>query len=318
MTVDIHGAAAALQGADNILLLTHCRPDGDTTGCAGALCRGLRKLGKTAYVLDNPEITARYARMIVPCAPPEGFTPQYVVTTDVADYTLFPANAKLYEGRVDLAIDHHPSNTGFGKKNLVRTEAGACAEIIYDILMALGIQLTPDIAESLYVGVSTDTGCFKFSNTTPHSHIVAAACLSVGIDGGELNRALFETKSKPRFEMERIVFDTMEILENGTLAIAMLWRADINRVGATLDDLDAISALTRQLEGVLVGVTLTENKDLTAKVSVRTTKEVNASAICKKLGGGGHFRAAGASMKCGMKEAREAVIQAAREQLHAD
>lgn len=317
MTVDVAGAAAALQGADNILILSHRRPDGDTTGCAGALCRALRQIGKTAFILENPEITKRYAPMIVPCYPTEGFQPQFVVSTDIAEEKLFPDTAEEFKGKVDLVIDHHRSNIGFGKKNLVRSDAGACAEVLYDVIMALGVKLTTDIAECIYIGVSTDTGCFKFSNTTAHTHAVAAACLTAGIDGGEINRALFETKTMPRFQMERIIFDTMEFCEDGAIAIAMLWRADIDRTGADMDDLDSIASLTRQIEGVQIGITLTENKDKTVKVSVRTTKEMDASAICRKCGGGGHIRAAGASFDCGMEEAKAAILAAAREQYHA-
>lgn len=317
MNVDVAGAAAALQGADDILILTHRRPDGDTTGCAGALCRALRQIGKTAYILENPEITKRYAPLIVPCYPPEGFRPQFVVSTDIAEEKLFPETAEDYKGKVDLVIDHHRSNIGFGEKNLVRPDAGACAELLYDVIMALGVNLTADIAECVYIGVSTDTGCFKFSNTTAHTHAVAAACLTAGIDGGEINRALFETKTMPRFQMERIIFDTMEFYEDGAIAVALLWRADIDRTGADMDDLDSIASITRQIEGVQIGITLTENKNGTVKVSVRTTKEMDASAICKKCGGGGHIRAAGASFDCGMEQAKAAILKAAQEQYHA-
>ena len=188
MIVSVAEAAAALQAHDDILILTHRRPDGDTAGCAGALCRGLRQIGKRAYFLENPEITKRYAPMITPCYPPEGFDPAYIVSTDIAEEKLFPDTAEQYKGRVDLVIDHHGSNNGFGEKNLIRADAGACAEVLYDVLAALGCRLTREIAECIYVGVSTDTGCFKFSNTTAHTHAVAAACLTAGIDGGEINR----------------------------------------------------------------------------------------------------------------------------------
>ena len=317
MTVDVAGAAAALQGADNILILTHRRPDGDTAGCAGALCRGLRQLGKTAYILENPEITKRYAPLIIPCYPTSDFNFAYIVSVDIAEEKLFPDTAEQDKGKVDLVIDHHRSNSGFGAKNLIRPDAGGCAEVLYDVLAALGVRFTRDIAECIYIGVSTDTGCFKFSNTTAHTHAVAAACLTAGIDGGEINRVLFETKSMPRFQMERIVFDTMEFFEDGAVAVALLWRTDIDRTGADMDDLDSIASLTRQIEGVQIGITLTENRDGTVKVSVRTTKEMDAAAICKKCGGGGHIRAAGASLDCGMEEAKAAILTAAREQFHA-
>lgn len=317
MTADVSQAAAALLAADDILILTHRRPDGDTAGSAGALCRGLRQIGKNAFILQNPEITRRYAPLIVPFYPPEGFAPQYVVSTDIAEEKLFPDTAEQYKGKIDLVIDHHGSNDGFGRLNLIRPDAGGCAEVIYDVLGAMGVRFTADIAECVYIGVSTDTGCFKFSNTTAHSHAVAAACLTAGIDGGEINRALFETKSRPRFEMDRIVFDTMEFYEGGAIAVAMLWRADIDRSGADMDDLDSIASLTRQIEGVQIGLTLTENRDKTVKLSVRTTKEMDAAAICRRLGGGGHVRAAGASFACGMDEAKEMTLRAAREQFYA-
>lgn len=317
MNVDVAGAAAALQAADDILIITHRRPDGDTTGCAGALCRGLRQIGKNACILHNPEVTKRYAPLITPCYPDEGFAPKYIVTTDIAEEKLFTENAAQYKGAVDLVIDHHGSNVGFGGRNLIRVDAGACAEVLYDVLMALGVKLTADIAECIYIGISTDTGCFKFSNTTAHTHEVAAACLAAGVDGGEINRVLFETKSMPRFQMERIVFDTMEFFENGAIAVALLWRRDIDRTGADMDDLDSIASLTRQVEGVQIGITLTENKDGTVKASVRTTKEVDASVICRKCGGGGHLRAAGASMDCGMEEAKRMILAVAKEQFDA-
>ena len=292
MIVHVAEAAAALQAHDDILILTHRRPDGDTAGCAGALCRGLRQIGKRAYILENPEITRRYAPMITDCYPPEDFNPQYIVSTDIAEEKLFPDTAEQYKGKVDLVIDHHGSNEGFGAKNLIRADAGACAEVLYDVLTALGCRLTREIAECIYVGVSTDTGCFKFSNTTAHTHAVAAACLTAGIDGGEITRALFETKSRPRFAMERLVFDTM-------------------------DDLDSIASLTRQIEGVQIGITMTEKADGTVRVSVRTTREMDASAICKRVGGGGHVRAAGASFTCGMDEAKAEMLRVAKEQFHA-
>lgn len=317
MIVHVAEAAAALQAHDDILILTHRRPDGDTAGCAGALCRGLRQIGKRAYILENPEITRRYAPMITDCYPPDDFNPQYIVSTDIAEEKLFPDTAEQYKGRVDLVIDHHGSNEGFGAKNLIRADAGACAEVLYDVLTALGCRLTREIAECIYVGVSTDTGCFKFSNTTAHTHAVAAACLTAGIDGGEINRALFETKSRPRFEMERIVFDTMEFHEDGAIAVAVLWRKDIDRVGADMDDLDSIASLTRQIEGVQIGITMTEKTDGTVRVSVRTTREMDASAICKRVGGGGHVRAAGASFTCGMDEAKAEMLRVAKEQFHA-
>lgn len=317
MMGSIEQAAKALLGAEDILILTHRRPDGDTTGCAGALCRGLRQLGKTAYILPNPDITARYADLIVPCYAPEDFTPAFVVTTDIADFGLLTENAKPYQDRLDLVLDHHRSNGMTAGVRVVRESAGANAEVVLDVLDAMGVTLDTEIATCLYVALSTDTGCFRYSNTTADTLRAAARCLEAGVDGGELNRKLFEVKSWARFQMERIVFDTVEFLRDGKIALALIRRADIEKTGADLDDLDSIASLTRQIEGVQVGITVTENKDGTCKISVRTTKEVDASAICAKCGGGGHLRAAGATLTCAPDEARDRILEAA-EQVYAE
>lgn len=310
-------AARALLGADDILILTHRRPDGDTLGCASALCMGLRTLSKRVYILQNPELTRRYAKLITPYYPPSDFIPAYVVCVDLADYGLFTTTAEPYRERIDLTIDHHRSNPGYAALNLITPEAGACAELIYDVLLECGVSLTKEIAEPIYIAVATDTGCFRYANTTPHTHEVAAACLATGLESGEWNRILFETKTHPRFEMERIIFETMEFFEAGKIALATLYRADIDRTGATPDDLDSIAALPRQIEDVQIGLTITENRDGTAKVSARTTKEVDSSALCAQFGGGGHLRAAGASFDS-LSEARTKVIAAACAVYHAD
>lgn len=134
----VEQTAALLRTFDNVLILTHVRPDGDTVGCAAALCAGLRALGRTAYLLPNPELTKTTAPYFAPYAAPEGFVPETVVSTDVATVSLLPENAKVYMGRIDLAIDHHPSFEHFGRANIVRPEAAACGELVYDILARLG------------------------------------------------------------------------------------------------------------------------------------------------------------------------------------
>ena len=136
--LSVREAAERLRSFDNVLILTHLRPDGDTVGSAAALCAGLRALGKTAYLLPNPELTDTTAPYFLPYAAPEGFAPERIVSVDIATTALFPENAKPYVGRVDLAIDHHPSFEHFGRENYVRPSAAATGEIIYDLLAQLG------------------------------------------------------------------------------------------------------------------------------------------------------------------------------------
>ncbi|MBE6996523.1 MAG: phosphoesterase RecJ domain-containing protein, partial [Ruminococcaceae bacterium] len=193
--------AALLRTFDNVLILTHIRPDGDTVGCAAALCAALRALGKTAYLLPNPGLTDSTAPYFLPYAAPEGFAADKVVSTDIAATGLFPENAKPYIGRVDLAIDHHPSFEQFGRENIVRPEAAACGELMYDILTELG-PITAEIALPLYVAVSTDTGCFAYANTTARTHAVAAELLTCGIDYKTVNKVFFRTKTRKRLALE--------------------------------------------------------------------------------------------------------------------
>ena len=140
--------AALLRTFDNILILTHVRPDGDTVGCAAALCAGLRSLGKAAFLLPNPELTDTTAPYFRPYEAPEGFTPDKVVSTDIATVGLFPENARPYAERVDLAIDHHPSYEGFATASCIQSDKAAAGEIVYALVCALGV-MTPKIATAL-------------------------------------------------------------------------------------------------------------------------------------------------------------------------
>lgn len=316
MNITAKEAAKALQNADDILILTHRRPDGDTAGSAGALCRGLRALGKTAYILENPEITNRYANLITKCYNEKEFNEKYIIAVDIAEESLFTENAAQYKGKINLVIDHHRSNPFFGEQNLVIPEAGACGEVVYAVLSEMGVALTKDIAECIYVAISTDTGCFRYSNTTVQTLHTAAACLAAGIDGGEINRRLFEIKTHARIGMECRVFSGMEFYQEEKIALAQIFRKDIEETNADMDDLDAIAALPRQVDGVQIGITLTENKNGTVKASVRTTKEMDASKICAAVGGGGHLRAAGASFSCGMEKAKALILKAAEDEYH--
>lgn len=302
--------AEALLGQDRFLILTHRRPDGDTTGGAGALCLALRKLGKTAYTAPNHGVTRRYSSHIEPYYPPEDFAPGCIVAVDCAAPDMLPPEMESYADRVDVVIDHHGSNPGFGRVNLVGGHYAACAEIICEVIEAMGVELDMDIARGIYVGASTDTGCFKFSNTTSNTHLVAAKCLDAGVDGGEINRALFETKSRARYEIERILFGSMAFYHEGKVAVALIRLEDRRRTGADWDDLDAIAGIPRQIEGVEVGLTFTELESGETKVSVRTTKEVDAAAICMQVGGGGHLRAAGATLSCPSEEAIQRMLDA--------
>lgn len=301
--------AALLQSFDNILILTHVRPDGDTVGCAAALCASLRALGKTAYLLPNPELTDTTAPYFAPYAAPAGFVPDKVVSTDIATLGLLPENAKVYAGRIDLAIDHHPSFEHFGKANIVRPEAAACGELIYDILAALG-PITPELALPLYVAVSTDTGCFAYANTTARTHAVAAALMRTGIDYQTVNKVFFRTKTRKRMQLEGAMLSACEFYDRDRVAVLSVPMSLMERFQATESDAEDLSALGGQIQGVDCAVTMRELRPNVWKLSVRTGARVNATNVCRLLGGGGHAAAAGATVEAPWPEAKRRILEA--------
>ena len=194
---------------DNFVILTHRRPDGDTIGSAGALCLGLRQLGKTAFVLTNEQFTPRFDPFLdgLVCeALPAGAT---VISADIASEGLLSFDAVRMGLTPVCAVDHHGSNS-LACPKLVEADKAACGEIIHAILLELGVTVTKRIAECLYVAISTDTGCFKFSNTTSNTHRTAAALIEAGADVYPINKLFFDTKSFSRLRLEAKLTETME------------------------------------------------------------------------------------------------------------
>ena len=303
-------AAELLRRQDNILILTHRRPDGDTIGCAVGLCAALRELGRTAWVLPNPDATALFTPYLEGYLAPDGFSPDFVVSVDMAGRGLFPDNARCWlEKGVDLAIDHHGSNEGFGRENCVDPGRAACGELIYDIVRQWG-PVSPAAALPLYLAVSTDTGCFAYSNTTSGTHRVAAALMDTGIDYCGVNKRHFRTKSFKRLRLESMITAEMELFDGGTVAIAAVTLDMMKALDAHEEDAEDIAAFAGQVEGVETAVTIRELEGGECKLSVRTTGGLNASAVCARLGGGGHAAAAGCTIPGGVEEARAAILDA--------
>lgn len=310
MTVlTLRQTAERLRSFDNVLILTHLRPDGDTVGSAAALCAGLRALGKTAYLLPNPELTDTTAPYFLPYAAPDGFVPEKVVSTDIATVQLLPENAKPYADRVDLAIDHHPSFQYFGRENYVRALAAATGEIIYDILATLG-PVTAEMALPLYVAIATDCGCFAYNNTTAYTHAVATALLRTRIDFQAVNKTFFRTKSRKRLALEAAMLSGIEYHDHERVAVLSVPLSLIAQVGASETDAEDLSALGGQIEGVDCAVTMRELRPDVWKFSLRTGPRVNATRACALLGGGGHAAAAGCTVEAPLEEAKRRMLEA--------
>ena len=302
--------AQYLLSHDNFCILSHRRPDGDTTGSSAALCLGLRSLGKKAYVLHNEEVSARFAWLH------EGLTKESVeagdtvVSVDVASPGMLPKSFEHLLGNIALRIDHHSSATSFTDCELVDGGSASCAELVWDVLEAAGVAMDQKIAEAVYVGVSTDTGCFRYSNTTAHTFAVAAECAKAGARIYELNQELFETNTLGRLRMQAWIMDHMKLLKGGEMAIVAIPKAVEEEIGVTGDDMDNISSFPRTVAGVCVAATLRETAEGDTKISVRAVPGYDATRVTEIFGGGGHKGAAGASMKMPIAEATEALEKA--------
>ena len=309
----IKEAAAWLGSHDRYLILTHKCPDGDTIGCAAALCRGLRGLGKTANICPGTGETHLFTPYLEGLLAPEGFQPETVVSVDIAARGLFTDTGKpCLERGIDLAIDHHPSQEFFAKETCLDASRAACGEIIYEILQELG-QVNAETALPLYVAVSTDTGCFQYGNTTADTHRVAAALMDTGLDVFPLNKRHFRTKTWARLQVERLIVERMHRYEEGKIAVAPVSLSLLDEAGATEEDMEDIAAFLGQIEGVETSITIRELADGGCKLSVRTSGGLNATKVCAILGGGGHAAAAGCTVDMGLKGAEEQILAAIRQ-----
>lgn len=309
-------AAELFRGAGRVLILCHQFPDGDTLGSACALCRGLRQLGKRAAVRCSDPIGPKFAYLFRDL-PDDAFEPDLVVTADVADRSLLgePLLSR-WGARVGLSIDHHRASAPFAAHLLTDRSAAAACELVFSLFKQLGIPIGKQTADALYTGITTDTGCFRYANTTPRTHRIAAELMEDGADSVEIDRAMFETKSRARLALERDVLDAARFVSDGRIAVLRVTEAEIRKTGAAEDDLDGIASLSRAIAGVQIGITLREKTDGGIRVSMRARPPADASEICREFGGGGHRGAAGCTLPPPIGTAEKDITAAAERYLN--
>lgn len=289
--------AEILKKSDNILIVCHKRPDGDTLGSAFALYHGLSSMGKTCQVTCFDKVTPKY-QFLTGGKESLDFTiePSLVVSVDCASKEMIDSNIIEKYG-VGICIDHHSINGDYAKYTYVEPLSAAAGEIIFNLLNLLNVNITKTIADCLYTALSTDTGCFKYSNTTSRTLEIASKLLDCGADNKTLNKHLFETVTMAQFEIEKKAFETLKFYFDGRIATIKITQKMLKEAGAGLDDIDNISSLPRQIEGVWVALTFRENLDGSIKVSARSGEEVDSAKLCSEVcGGGGHKRAAGGTL----------------------
>ena len=298
--------AAWLGEHDDYIIISHRRPDGDTLCSGAALCSALRRAGKRAWCFDNPETTDTYRPFVAPYLAPEGLSPSTPVTVDVASEGLFPAGIST---PVPLAIDHHPSNSRFAENLCLAAERSSCGELVMEIIKALCGSMTAGEANLLYAAVSTDTGCFQYSNTNAATLRAAAELVECGAENSALNTLLFRTMSRARMALEGRMLTGMRYFKDGRISVNIVTQAMLDECGADENDCDDLAGIAGKAKGSLISLTIREVAE-GSKVSARSKPGINVSDVCAVYGGGGHAMAAGVTLNCGVEEALELMLRA--------
>ena len=307
--MNLYDISVFLREHNNYEILTHNYPDGDTLGSGYALCIALQQLGKNARVI-TAKLPPKF-EYLTEGVEEQDFTADYIISTDVAADSLLAPNMEKYLGKIDICIDHHGSNSVTAKEKFVDKYAAANCEIIYKLLMRMGVNFTKQIVDCLYTGISTDTGCFRYTNTTADTFRIAASLVELGCNSAYINKVMFETKSKEKIMLEREVYDTITYCADGKCAIVWVTLDMLNRLNIGEDEIEGLASIPRQIEGVLIGITMREKEGGFFKISVRTNNNINASDFCSQFGGGGHPAAAGCSIEGDLETVKTTLEKAA-------
>lgn len=311
--INLYELSGYLKDHDNYEILTHAYPDGDTLGSGFALCLALQQIGKNARVITT-NIPSKFTYLLKGVKE-QDFEAETIISTDVAADSLLGSNMEKYAGRIDVCIDHHGSNTITAEEKFVDRFAAATCEIVYKLFRRMKIKITEQIADCLYTGISTDTGCFRYTNTTSETMRVAAQLMDFGCNTEYINKAMFETKSKTKIQIERAVYDTMTYCADGRCAIIYTTLDMFKSLDVGDDEMEGLASIPRQIEGVLMGITMREKEGGFFKISVRTNGNIDASEFCSQFGGGGHPAAAGCTVEGTLDEVRNKLIEAAEKVL---
>lgn len=308
-----------LKQYDRFSILTHVSPDGDTLGSGIAMQLIIESMGKVAEVICEEPVPHIYgylpnaSRVVLP-QDAEGY--ECVITCDCADKQRFKKSEQIFaNARFTMAIDHHFTNKGYADANLIMPEASAACEVVYDLLKAMEMPITRDLAVCIYTGVVTDTGNLTYSNTTPHSIRIVAELLESGLNITEINRYIYRTVPYVKTRLQGHVLSNMKLEAEGRIGLATVTVGEMEMYGATNEDCEGIVDSVRDVESVRVAVFIREGRDGTYKVSLRSKECADVGRIAGRYGGGGHAAAAGYSSKEPLSTTIANVLRDVKEEL---
>jgi phosphoesterase RecJ-like protein len=322
-TTDLKAMADALRQHDRFLVVTHENPDGDALGSLLAATLALRQLGKDAvmYLAGETPLPREYAFMPLQelvREPPADAADRVLLAVDCAKEDRIGDEAAIARAPLVLDVDHHHDNTRFGDVNLIVADASSTGEVLRDVFAELGVELTPELAEPLYIALVTDTGRFQYANTTPKALRLAAELVEAGADIHAVFQEVYESVEFAKLKLLARALGRAEVLEGGRIVVSHLLRTDFGAVGASEPYSEGIIDYLRAVEGAELAVLIREQLSAGApahKGSLRSSiDELDVSVIARRFGGGGHRQAAGFSTDLPLYEAVEQIREGFLEQ----
>ncbi|HOB30573.1 MAG TPA: bifunctional oligoribonuclease/PAP phosphatase NrnA [Bacillota bacterium] len=305
-----------LRQSEKVLILEHEKPDGDSIGAGLGLVLGMLFLGKNAILLSQDPhpstydfLPGRHLHIVVSDMKSEYGPFDAVVFLDCADRARAGAAVEFAKGDIVINIDHHVTNSMFGDINLVDPGASSTSELVFYLLKTMQVPITRNIAICLYTGIISDTGAFRYENTTSRTFAVASHLVDAGADPSRIANQLYECRTASFLLLLGKALQTLSLHHDGKVASVEITREMIRDAGSSFQETDGIVDYPRSIEGVEVALCFKERPDgIGVDVSFRSKCRVDVSKIAEALGGGGHPRAAGATITGSMEEAKDKVF----------
>lgn len=301
---------------DHFLVVSHIHPDGDAASSTCAVGLLLKQLDKQYTLINEGPVPEKFHPI---CGSDNilnlkelGEFPNYeaVIAVDCADYSRMGDIGRYIPDHIPLLnIDHHPTNDCYGTAFIVQPNAAATAEILYDLIELMDIQWTKQLSNCIYTGILTDTGGFRYSNTSPKVLKMASHLLEYGAKASELAESLLEETSRAHVEILKRALNTLSFSENHQIAWVIVKKEDMWETKAKHEDLEGIVNYPRNIHGVEVGIMFKEMNDGTVKCSFRSAGKIDVSAVAQSFGGGGHVRASGATLQGSVDEVIQKVVK---------
>ena len=302
-----------IKQADTIAIMAHETPDGDAIGSCLAMNAALKKLGK------RPDVIIREVPKVFDFMPgrdeikKDTNVEKYdlAISLDCADLKRVDGSEYFENAKETIVIDHHGTNTMFGDINFVNPASPACCQILIGMFQYFNIEIDKELGTCILTGIITDTGGFKYAGVTPETFEFTAELLEKGVNVSKIYKKVMDTKTKAYFELMKKITNRMEFLYDGKIAFTYLNNEDMKEANAEPGDHEGLVNIGRDIEGVEVSIFIRQKEDEenTYKISMRSNEYVNVSDICMTFGGGGHERAAGASIEGTVEEIKEKIVK---------